>query len=198
MTRKTGSMSGMSAIVMTKGVIRAPSATRRSGTASRRGGHGRTLSSSRTTASRDDDDAATGFVNIKGDEGVDEARTEVPQSIKDQYRLIEDPTWLERELLRQDDGYPTSRAAVLRQTFMTGDAKGFGYAVSSIQLTLAMFACAYVAFAAARVPGAEEGDLIYVVGGTWKWFALLGGTSFYLECVKFVESVVGVEGRRKM
>ena len=144
-------MSGMSAIVMTKGVIRAPSATRRSGTASRRGGHGRTLSSSRTTASRDDDDAATGFVNIKGDEGVDEARTEVPQSIKDQYRLIEDPTWLERELLRQDDGYPTSRAAVLRQTFMTGDAKGFGYAVSSIQLTLAMFACAYVAFAAARV-----------------------------------------------
>ena len=198
MTRKTGSMSGMSAIVMTKGVIRAPSATRRSGTASRRGGHGRTLSSSRTTASRDDDDAATGFVNIKGDEGVDEARTEVPQSIKDQYRLIEDPTWLERELLRQDDGYPTSRAAVLRQTLMTGDAKGFGYAVSSIQLTLAMFACAYVALAAARVSGAEEGDLIHVVGGTWKWFAALGAVSFYLECVKFVESVVGVEGRRKM
>ena len=81
---------------------------------------------------------------------------------------------------------------MLRQTLSTGDAKGFGYAVSSIQLTLAMFACAYVAFAAARVPGAEEGDLIYVVGGTWKWFVLLGAVSFYLECVKFVESVVGV------
>jgi hypothetical protein len=111
-----------------------------------------------------EDDTARGFVNIKGEEGVDEARTEVPQSIKDQYRLIEDPTWLENELLKQDDGYPTSRAAVLKQTLMTGDVKGFGYAVSSVQLTLVMFACAYVAGAASRVSGVEEGDLIYLVG----------------------------------
>ena len=191
-------MSGMSATVVMRGVMCAPSVGRRSGTTARHVGFAPASRRGLILSASGDDDTARGFVNIKGEEGVDEARTEVPQSIKDQYRLIEDPTWLERELLRQDDGYPTSRAAVLRQTLLTGDAKGFGYAVSSIQLTLAMFACAYVAFAAARVPGAEEGDLIYVVGGTWKWFAALGAVSFYLECVKFVESVVGVEGRRKM
>ena len=193
-------MSGMSATVVMRGVMCAPSVGRRSGTPVRHFGfapasrRGLILSA----ASKGGDDEARGFVNIKGEEGVDEARTEVPQSIKDQYRLIEDPTWLENELLKQDDGYPTSRAAVLRQTLMTGDVKGFGYAVSSVQLTLVMFACAYVAGAASRVSGVEEGDLIYLVGGTFWPFALLGAVSFYLECVKYLEAVVGTSSRRNM
>ena len=192
-------MSGMSASVVMRGVMCAPSVGRRSGTPARHVGF---APASRRelilSATKGDDDTARGFVNIKGEEGVDEARTEVPQSIKDQYRLIEDPTWLENELLKQDDGYPTSRAAVLRQTLMTGDVKGFGYAVSSVQLTLVMFACAYVAGAASRVSGVEEGDLIYLVGGTFWPFALLGAVSFYLECVKYLEAVVGTSSRRNM
>ena len=194
-------MSGMSATVVMRGVMCAPSVGRRSGTPARQLGFApasrREISSVILSASKGDDEAR-GFVNIKGEEGVDEARTEVPQSIKDQYRLIEDPTWLENELLKQDDGYPTSRAAVLKQTLMTGDVKGFGYAVSSVQLTLVMFACAYVAGAASRVSGVEEGDLIYLVGGTFWPFALLGAVSFYLECVKYLEAVVGTSSRRNM
>ena len=194
-------MSGMSATVVMRGVMCAPSVGRRSGTTACHVGFApasrREISSVILSASKGDDEAR-GFVNIKGEEGVDEARTEVPQSIKDQYRLIEDPTWLENELLKQDDGYPTSRAAVLKQTLMTGDVKGFGYAVSSVQLTLVMFACAYVAGAASRVSGVEEGDLIYLVGGTFWPFALLGAVSFYLECVKYLEAVVGTSSRRNM
>ena len=71
-------------------------------------------------------------------------------------------------------------------------------AVSSVQLTLVMFACAYVAGAASRVSGVEEGDLIYLVGGTFWPFALLGAVSFYLECVKYLEAVVGTSSRRNM
>lgn len=131
------------------------------------------------------------------DEGVAEDRTEVPDSVKEVYRKIEDPAWLERELLRADDGYPTSRAAVMRQAASTGDIKGFSYAVSSINVAATMLTLAYVTAAAARV-GAEEGDLLQVVGGSWKWFLLLGTLSAVTEVQKFVESVVGVEGRRKM
>ena len=57
---------------------------------------------------------------------------------------------------------------------------------------------AYVAGAASRVSGVEEGDLIYLVGGTFWPFALLGAVSFYLECVKYLEAVVGTSSRRNM
>jgi hypothetical protein len=73
-----------------------------------------------------------GFGSIAGDEGVNDERQEVPDSVQSDYRKVEDPEWLERELLRADDGYPTSRAAVMRQAASTGDVKGFAYAVSSI------------------------------------------------------------------
>ena len=47
-----------------------------------------------------------GFGSIAGKEGVREDRSEVPDSVKDDYRRVQDPEWLERELLRADDGYP--------------------------------------------------------------------------------------------
>ena len=37
----------------------------------------------------------------------------------DAYRKIEDPVWLERELLRSDDRMPTSRADTMRQAVET-------------------------------------------------------------------------------
>ena len=97
---------------------------------------------------------------------MDEDRSTVPDSVQDIYRKIEDPAWLERELLRADDGYPTSRVAVMRQAASTGDLKGFSYAVSSVNAAATLLFLAYVTAAAARV-GAEEGDVLNVVGGTW-------------------------------
>ena len=85
----------------------------------------------------------------------------------------------------------------MRQALATGDAKGFGYAVSSVNLTLALLAAAYVSLAASRV-GAEEGTAIAALGAPWRWLLLAGVGSGGLEVTKFVESVVGVEGRRKM
>ena len=142
-----------------------------------------------------------GFRRLPEDEagapGSDPARVEVPPSAQSDYRKVEDPEWLEQQLLRADDGYPTSRAAVMRQALATGDAKGFGYAVSSVNLTLALLAAAYVSLAASRV-GAEEGTAIAALGAPWRWLLLAGVGSGGLEVTKFVESVVGVEGRRKM
>ena len=138
-----------------------------------------------------------GFGSISGNDGVDEERSTVPESVQDDYRKIEDPTWLERELLRADDGYPTSRTAVMIQAASTGDIKGFSYAVSSVKTAVTLLASAYVAAAAARV-GAEEGDVLNTVGATWGWFLLAGLASAATEVTKFIESVIGVEGRRKM
>jgi hypothetical protein len=45
--------------------------------------------------------------------------TEVPKEVMDAYRKIEDPVWLERELLRSDDRMPTSRADTMRQAVET-------------------------------------------------------------------------------
>ena len=124
-------------------------------------------------------------------------RSEVPDSVKDDYRRVQDPEWLERELLRADDGYPTSRGAVLRQAFATGDVKGVAYAVSSVRGAVVLLTLAYVSAAAARV-GAEEGELLQVAGAWWKPLLLLGLASAATEVQKFIESVIGVEGRRKM
>lgn len=138
-----------------------------------------------------------GFGSIAGKEGVREDRSEVPDSVKDDYRRVQDPEWLERELLRADDGYPTSRGAVLRQAFTTGDVKGVAYAISSVRGAVVLLALAYVSAAAARV-GAEEGELLQMAGAWWKPLLLLGLASAAAEAQKFIESVIGVEGRRKM
>mmetsp|Transcript_22422 Transcript_22422/g.36185 ORF Transcript_22422/g.36185 Transcript_22422/m.36185 type:complete len:243 (-) Transcript_22422:438-1166(-) len=138
-----------------------------------------------------------GFNNIEGDEGVAADRKVLPESVQDVYRMIEDPAWLESELLRADDGYPTSRAAVLFQAASTGDLKGFAYAITSVSGAVAFLVAAYVAAAAARV-GAEEGELMHTVGQSWTWLLFLGGAGAVTEVQKFIESVVGAEGRRKM
>jgi len=145
----------------------------------------------------DSDLPPVGFGSIAGKEGVREDRSEVPESVKDDYRRVQDPEWLERELLRADDGYPNSRGAVLRQAFATGDVKGFAYAVSSVRGAVVLLTLAYVSAAAARV-GAEEGELLQIAGAWWKPLLLLGLASAATEVQKFIESVIGVEGRRKM
>lgn len=138
-----------------------------------------------------------GFGSIEGRDGVMEDRVVLPDSVVADYRKIEDPTWLERELLRPDDGYPTSRGAVMRQAFSTGDVKGFSFAVSSVDAAVVLLILAYVTSAAARV-GTAEGEFLHTVGEAWKFFLPLGVMSAAVEVQKFVESVIGVEGRRKM
>ena len=73
-----------------------------------------------------------GFVAVREDD-LSDGREAGDVSLRAQadYRKVEDPEWLERELLRADDGYPTSRGAVVVQSFRTGDYLGLTYAATS-------------------------------------------------------------------
>ena len=138
-------------------------------------------------------------------DGVSEtaAKGDVPISAQLDYRKVEDPEW--RELLRADDGYPTSRGAVVLQSLKTGDFLGFAYALSSVNLSITLLVASYVALAAARIETETSdalfttaSDAAYAVGLCWKPLFLSGAASAAVEVKKFVDTVVGVQNRRKM
>ena len=140
-------------------------------------------------------------------DGVSEtaAKGDVPISAQLDYRKVEDPEWLERELLRADDGYPTSRGAVVLQSLKTGDFLGFAYALSSVNLSIMLLVASYVALAAARIETETSdalfttaSDAAYAVGLCWKPLFLSGAASAAVEVKKFVDTVVGVQNSRKM
>ena len=157
----------------------------------------------RTPPSASDSEAApVGFVAVREDDLSDGREAgDVSTRAQADYRKVEDPEWLERELLRADAGYPTSRGAVVMQSFKTGDYVGFIYAVSSVNASAALFIAAYVSLAAARVrvaPGEDAGALFDAARLLWKPLLGLGVASAAVEVKKFVDTVVGVQNRRKM
>ena len=79
-----------------------------------------------------------GFVSVEENDEDGREAGDVSLRAQADYRKVEDPEWLERELLRADDGYPTSRGAVIAQSFKTGDYVGFVYAVSSVNASVAL------------------------------------------------------------
>ena len=147
------------------------------------------------------EDAPVGFVAVEEDVEDGREAGDVSTRAQADYRKVEDPEWLERELLRADAGYPTSRGAVVMQSFKTGDYVGFIYAVSSVNASAALFIAAYVSLAAARVrvaPGEDAGALFDAARLLWKPLLGLGVASAAVEVKKFVDTVVGVQNRRKM
>ena len=142
-----------------------------------------------------------GFVSVEENDEDGREAGDVSLRAQADYRKVEDPEWLERELLRADDGYPTSRGAVNAQSFKTGDYVGFVYAVSSVNASVALLLLAYVSLAAARVrvaPGEDAGALFEAARFSWKPLLGLGAASAAVEVKKFVDTVVGVQNRRKM
>ena len=143
-----------------------------------------------------------GFVAVREDD-LSDGRKAGDVSVRAQadYRKVDDPEWLERELLRADDGYPTSRGAVVMQSFRTGDYLRLTYAVSSVNASVFLLVAAYVSLAAARVsvaPGDDAGVVFAAGRFLWKPLLALGLASALVEVKKFVDTVVGVQNRRKM
>ena len=157
------------------------------------------------------EDRAVGFVPVVRDAAdgtsttTTAAKGDVPLAAQSDYRKVEDPEWLERELLRADDGYPTSRGGVIAQSLKTGDWKGLSYAVSSVNIAAGLWIGAYVALAAARVETSDgdalftnASDAVATVGSFWVPLLVLAAVSSAVEVVKFIDTVVGVQNRRKM
>ena len=152
-------------------------------------------------AASSSEDAPVGFVSVEENDEDGREVGDVSLRAQADYRKVEDPEWLERELLRADDGYPTSRGAVIAQSFKTRDYVGFLYAVSSVNASVALLLLAYVSLAAARVrvaPGEDAGALFEAARFAWKPLLGLGAASAAVEVRKFVDTVVGVQNRRKM
>ena len=163
------------------------------------GGHGGAERTPPTACASED--APVGFVAVEEDDEDGREVGDVSVRAQADYRKVEDPEWLERELLRADDGYPTSRGAVVMQSFKTGDVVGFIYAICSVNASVALLVAAYVSLAAARVPVApgEDADALFDAARRfWKPLLGLGVASAAVEVKKFVDTVVGVQNRRKM